>query len=275
MTDKSAEIMARLDSVESLLPDLSRRLLELQQGELGIERKSNDFDLVTQADSLSEAELVRHISDHFPNDQILAEEGGGSFPVGEAVQFLWILDPIDGTTNYANRLPIWAISIGLMFGGERVGGLVAAPGLSLSYRGVLGQGSTCNGRSITANQHASIGEGIIATGFPYDRAKRAAPICRALENMLHQAGGVRRLGAASLDFCFLADGRFAGYYEIGLKPWDYAAGSLIAEEAGAMLTDLKGDRLDIFKSAGVVGTNGRFHEELLRAAAPMMEAAAI
>lgn len=272
--NQTEPVHERLDQIESILPSLGQELLDLQSGDLGIVAKSNSFDLVTKADTASETRLVAFISEQFGNDAILAEEGSPASLAEEAgKRYLWILDPIDGTTNYANGLPVWAISIGLMRHGEVVGGIVAAPGMSLSYRAVQGEGATCNGKSISVNRKASMGDGIIATGFPYDRAKRAEPICRALENMLRRAGGIRRLGAAALDFCLLADGRYTGYYEIGLKPWDFAAGSLIAREAGATLTDLQGEPLDIFKSAGTVTTNGLIHEELLQAAQPMIEAA--
>ena len=272
-TNQNDAIQGRLDQIESILPALGKELLEWQSGDLGVLTKSNTFDLLTKADKASEARLVEFISQHFKDDVILAEEGSSASNAEEAGdRFLWILDPIDGTTNYANGLPVWAISIGLMQDSEVVGGIVFAPGMGLCYRAVKGGGATCNGEPIAVNKKASMGEGIIATGFPYDRAKRAEPICRALENMLREAGGIRRLGAAALDFCLLADGRYTGYYEIGLKPWDFAAGSLIAEEAGAAVTDLHGETLDIFNSAGVVATNGRIHDELLQAAQPMVEA---
>lgn len=269
-------VQERLHQIESILPSLGRELLELQSGDLGVVTKSNSFDLVTKADTASETRLVAFITEHFGKDAILAEEGSPASHAAEAGdRFLWILDPIDGTTNFANGLPVWAISIGLMREGEMLGGIVAAPGMGLSYRAVKGGGATCNGEPIAVNKKARLGDGIIATGFPYDRAKRAEPICRALQNMLLRAGGIRRLGAAALDFCFLADGRYTGYYEIGLKPWDFAAGSLIAQEAGAIVTDLHGDPLDLFKSSGTVSSNGLIHEELLHAAQPMVEAAAL
>lgn len=265
---------SRLDRIQTILPELGETLLQLQSGDLGVETKSNSFDLLTKADTASEARLSLFIVENFSEDSILAEEGSPESGAAAAKDgYLWILDPIDGTTNFANRLPVWAISIGLMRHKELVGGIVYAPGMDLCYRAEKDTGASCNGQPISVNAKASMGEGIIATGFPYERAKRAEPICRALENMLRQAGGIRRLGAASLDFCFLADGRFAGYYEMGLKPWDYAAGSLVAREAGAKVTDLEGGVLDIFKSPGVVATNGHIHDELLLAARPMIEAA--
>ncbi|WP_269526894.1 inositol monophosphatase family protein [Coraliomargarita parva] len=268
-----AAVRARLDAIETILPDLEKELIGLQQGGLSITTKSNDFDLVTQADVLSEERLARFISSQFPEDSILAEEGTELPAAASSVSFQWILDPIDGTVNYANGMPIWAISIGLRHEGAIVGAIVCGPGLGLRYRAVLGEGATRNGQPIQTNGKTQIGRGLVVTGFPYDRAKRAEPLSRALANMLHKAGGVRRLGAAALDFCFLADGRFVGYYEMGLKAWDFCAGVLIAEEAGACLTDFHGQPLDIFNSKGVVGAaTPEAHAELLSASAPMLEA---
>jgi len=270
------QVTARLDRIESMLPDLESYLVELQQGELEIDSKLNDFDLVTQADLASEKRLVEFIREHFPSDGIVAEEG--SQDADEATRsdgFRWVLDPIDGTVNYANRLPMWAISIGLLHEGVQVGAIVSAPSLHLRYRAAKGQGATCNGRGISVNQKSPLAKGIVVTGFPYDRAKRAEPLCDALGNMLRTAGGVRRLGAAALDFCLVADGRFTGYYEMALKPWDCAGGTLIVREAGGRVTDLAGGDFDIFESQAVVATNGLVHEELIEAAAPLLRAIAI
>ncbi|MGC6425036.1 MAG: inositol monophosphatase family protein [Lentimonas sp.] len=271
----TAAVQLRLDSIEGMLPELEQRLLDLQQGDLGVLKKSNAFDLVTKADVESEAQLVGHIREHFSEDRIVAEEGGADADHQDAGQFVWVLDPIDGTTNFANGLPFWGISIALMLAGELVGAIVSAPGLGLRYRATRGEGAKRNGVAISVNNNASMGDGIIATGFPYDRANRAEPICRAMENILRTAGGVRRLGAASLDFCFLADGRYTGYYEMGLKPWDYAAGVLVAEETGAKVTDFENQPLDIFKSKGAVVSNGKVHDELLKQVQPMLDAIAV
>ena len=269
-------VNARLDAIATILPDLEQQLLALQAGELQIDSKLNSFDLVTQADVASEERLVGFIREQFPEDGIVAEEGSQSADEADRDRgFRWVLDPIDGTINYANRLPIWAISIGLLHGAEQVGAIVCGPGLGLRYRAVAGQGATCNGEPISVNAKATLGEGVVVTGFPYDRAKRAEPLCDALGNMLRTAGGVRRFGAAALDFCFVADGRFTGYYALGLKPWDFAGGSLIAREAGGVVTDMSGESLDIFTSEGVIAANPQVHAELLKEAAPMLGAIAI
>lgn len=269
-----AGVKARLDAVEGMLPELEQFLMDLQAGDFGIETKTNAFDLVTEGDVASQARLVEFIEGQFPGDQIIGEEGGEQEMVPRK-GFCWVLDPIDGTTNFANRIPMWAISIGILHDGEPVGGIVSGPALGLRYRGELNGGARCNGRPIRVNEKAPLRSGLIVTGFPYDRARRAEPISRALANMLREAGGVRRLGAASLDFCFVADGRFAGYYEMSLKPWDAAAGVVIAREAGATLSNMSGGALDIFKDEGTIVTNGKIHDELLAQAAPMLEALAL
>jgi len=270
----TSEIKARFDALEGILGALEGELLELQQRPLGIDTKSSEVDFVTEADLLSEKRLLAFIRERFPDDSILSEEcGEQAADAPDAASVQWILDPIDGTTNYANRLPIWGISAGLRSGETMVGGFVSAPGMGLRYRAVRGAGATCNGAPIRVNAKTSLAEGIVATGFPYDRAKRAGPLARAVEAILPEVGGLRRLGAATLDFCFLAEGRLTGYYEMGLKPWDYAAGSLIAEEAGARLSDFSGAPLDIFRSSGVVASNETLQAELLRIIGPAMHEA--
>jgi myo-inositol-1(or 4)-monophosphatase len=273
-SEQEEAINKRLDVIESMLPEVERFLLELQSGDFGIKVKSNTFDLVTEGDVACEAQLTKLITENFPEDDIMGEESGGNRPESTDA-FCWILDPIDGTTNYANRIPMWAISIGLTFAGEPVGGVVSAPALNLRYRAALGCGATCNGDIIGVNTKAPLGNGVVVTGFPYDRARRAEPLSQALANILREAGGVRRMGAASLDFCFVADGRFVGYYEILLKPWDAAGGWVIAHEAGAKLTNMDGSELNIFESKGTVVTNGLVHEELLAQIGPMKDALAM
>jgi len=273
----SSDIQSRLDAIESLLDELGGELLDLQSQPLDIATKSTEVDLVTKADLHSEARLDGFIRNTFPDDLILSEEADeADAPDPREDDFLWVIDPIDGTTNYANRLPLWSISIGLHRGGQTVGGIVAAPGLDLRYRAILGEGATCNGEFVHVNEKARLSEGLVVTGFPYDRAKRARHLAAAIEDLLSESVGVRRLGSAALDFCFVADGRMTGYYEMGLKPWDACAGALIATEAGARITDFTGGDHDIFASKGVVASNRRVHDELITiVSSPMSEAVAI
>lgn len=271
---QQAAAKQRLDAMEGMLPELEQFLMDLQAGDFGIETKSNAFDLVTEGDVASQARLTAFIERAFPDDQIIGEEGGEKDSIPRE-GFCWVLDPIDGTTNFANRIPLWAVSIGLLYDCKPVGGIVSGPALGLRYRGEQNGGARCNGKAIRVNGKAPLRAGVVVTGFPYDRARRAEPLSRALANMLREAGGVRRLGAAALDFCFVADGRFAGYYEMSLKPWDAAAGFVIAREAGATLSNMSGEPLDVFEDKGTVVTNGKIHEELLEQIGPMREALAL
>jgi myo-inositol-1(or 4)-monophosphatase len=275
-SEKKASVIDRLDTICELLPKLGAQLIELQKGDLGIDSKSTDVDLVTKADYASEQALLNFLRERFPEDGIITEEGSSSaLEEGRAEGFRWVLDPIDGTVNYANGLPMWVISIGLLYGEQRVGGIVEAPLLRERFRAVLGQGATLNGKPISVNSKAQLREGIVGTGFPYDRAQRAEPLSRALANMLRETGGVRRIGAAALDLCYVAAGRLVGYYEMSLKPWDSAAGSLIVEEAGGRISDMSGGPLNIFTSKGLAASNGLVHDALVSAAAPMLEAISI
>jgi Archaeal fructose-1,6-bisphosphatase and related enzymes of inositol monophosphatase family len=274
--DLKAAVEARLDSITGILPELGQMLIELQSEDLEIDSKTNEVDLVTKADFASEQRMLAYLREQFPEDGIVTEEGSSSdAEAARSEGFRWILDPIDGTVNYANRMPGWVISIGLLYEGQRVGAIVEAPCLRERFRAVLGEGATLNGARIFVNNKTRLNQGIVGTGFPYDRAKRAEPISRALANMLRESGGVRRLGAAALDMCYVAAGRFVGYYEMSLKPWDCAAGSLIIEEAGGQISDLAGGPHDIFLSKGMAASNGLVHSDLVDAIVPMLEAIAL
>ena len=268
----SSALDERLNHIESLLPKLESELLTLQDKGYRTQTKSNAFDLVTDADLHSEKVLIGAIQESFPEDAILSEESRESGQITDGIT--WVIDPIDGTVNYANGLHHWGISVGICYKQKPVAGIVSAPALNLKYRAILGNGATKNGRPISLSDKKALKQGVVCTGFPYDRAHRAEPLSRALANMLRVAGGVRRLGAASLDFCLVADSTLIGYYEMQLKPWDMAAGLIIAEEAGAEITDFNGEPIDLFTSHGVVVANPKVHKELLPLTAPMLDAIA-
>lgn len=272
-TDLKA-IENRLALIERLLPDLEKEIIALQIEKSSHQTKSNHFDLVTEADLHSEKTLTEAIAKHFPQDAILSEEGTDR-KHGHGNDFTWVIDPIDGTVNYANQLHHWGISVGIVSENKVVGGLVSAPALNVRYRAVTGEGATRNGMPISVSTKEQLSQGVVVTGFPYDRAQRAEPLSRALANFLKVAGGVRRFGAASIDFCLVADGTLIGYYEMQLKPWDMAAGLLIAEEAGAQISDFNGKAVDLFTSHGVVVANPKIHVKMLPLTAPMLEAIAI
>lgn len=271
----STLVEPRLASVGEILPALGSELCAWQRTDLQIRSKGNELDLVTRADLHSEKTLVGFLREKWPGDGIVAEEGSRTKNSREGEDgFAWVIDPIDGTVNYANGLAQWAVSIGLCRGDQVVGGLVAAPALGLLYRAVRGGGAFCNGNPIRVNGKDRLRSGLVATGFPYHRERAAGALSEAVKALLDQAGDVRRFGSAALDLCQVAAGQFIGYCEISLNAWDVAAGSLILEEAGGMVSDLEGAPYQLFSSPGIVASNGLVHAELIALAGPFRRAAA-
>lgn len=221
-------------------------------------------DLVTEADQESERVILHWLSQHFPQHQILAEESGFS---KQHSDFIWAVDPIDGTTNYAHQYPMAAVSIGLIYRNEPILGVVYNPFTQELYQAAKGFGATLNQQPIHVSHVQSLNKGLLATGFPYDRAEitdnNYAEFCH-LTNITH---GVRREGAASLDLAYVACGRLDGYWEKGIKPWDIAAGTALVTEAGGRVSAYNLDPLD-FESGRILATNGHLHsaisQELLR-----------
>lgn len=225
-------------------------------------------ELVTEADRAAEAELVRRIQASFPDHGILAEEGVAT-PTGEASNdsdFLWILDPLDGTTNFVHGFPFYCVSMGLAWRGEPVVGVVHAPALGdggTTFAAHRGGGATQDGRTLKVSRTESVADALLVTGFSYvrnepgrddntGRLRRALLACRDL----------RRFGSAELDLCMTATGQNDGYWELYLAPYDVAAGAVIVAEAGGTVTDLDGAG-DWLCGGQVLATNGLLHAELL------------
>jgi myo-inositol-1(or 4)-monophosphatase len=222
-------------------------------------RHKGEVDLVTEADEGSERLIVEALRSRFPRDRILAEEGGGAERGDEAL--LWIVDPLDGTTNFAHGYPVFAVSIALEVDGEVVLGVVFAPALNELFVAEQGQGAFLNERPIHVSTTAELGQSLVCTGFPYDRSAAAAAL-PSFNRMVLKAQGVRRDGAAAVDLCYVAMGRFDGFWERELQPWDVAAGALVLTEAGGKLTDYRGEPFDI-RAHEVAASNGVIHAEFL------------
>ena len=220
-------------------------------------------DLLTEADLASQEVVIRTISRAFPGDQILAEENNVKVPTGGR---LWIIDPVDGTTNYAHGFPAAAVSIGFSEKGVIRAGGVFDPFRKELFAARLGGGAFLNGRRLAVSKTAALAQSLLVTGFPYDRYKRAAFYCGFFSEFMRLSHDVRRMGSASLDMCWLAAGRTDGYWEFGLKPWDVAAGKLIVEEAGGKVTDFSGAPWKAVESMGsqTLAANGRVHPEMLK-----------
>lgn len=227
-----------------------------------IRSKSSASDLVTEADESSENAIKETILNVFPGDNILAEESGG--PRTALPDRLWVIDPLDGTTNYTHQYPFVAISIALLWKGEPVVGIIYNPIIDELFTAKLGGGATMNGQVIHVSKVNEISRSLLATGFSYDRRSNPENNYVQFAHLTHLCQGVRRAGAASLDLAYVAAGRLDGYWERGLQPWDVAAGVLLVKEAGGTLSGYKEQPLDLF-SGRIVATNGLIHNDLCKA----------
>jgi len=225
--------------------------------------KTNPRDLVTEWDVRSEELIRKTLETRTPGVPILGEEGGltGGRELANG-SGRWIVDPIDGTVNFAHGLPIWSIVIAFEDAGETTVGVIAAPKLGWWFEASLGGGARMADEPLHVSTVSQLDQSLLTTGFPYDRATHPVNNFAEWEHLQRRAGACRRLGCASLDLCLVARGWLEGYWERRLKPWDIAAGALIVREAGGTVTDTTGGRFD--PHAGeVVATNGAIHDQLV------------
>jgi len=225
-----------------------------------LEKKSTNIDLVTKADIKSEKYIINQITKEYPNHSILAEESGN---ISNDNEYLWVIDPLDGTTNFTHNLPIFAVSIGLVK--KNIGTICAVvynPAADKCFYAEHKKGSFLNNKAIKCTSSNTLSDSLLATGFTYLHDKRYDLSFEIFKEFYDGTRGIRRLGAASLDLCFVAMGRFDGYYEYELKAWDICAGSLIAIEAGAKVTDWDNSKLPSDGSR-ILATNGLIHYEMV------------
>jgi len=224
------------------------------------ERKGR-IDLVTEYDKRSEARLLARIAERFPGHGVLAEESG-THAAAAGARVRWVVDPLDGTTNFAHNYPFFAVSVGVEVDGVVVAGAVHDPVRDETFAAALGGGATRNGEPIRVSSCPRIEDALLVTGFPYDvreHPERHVPLFQA---MLVRAQGIRRDGSAALNLCYLAMGRFDGFWEGSLSPWDVAAGSLVVREAGGTITDYTGGPFRI-DARQVCAAGPALHAELL------------
>lgn len=234
---------------------------ELQRffnGEFAISSKDGRNDLVTEADHAAERAIFGVIQQTYPDHFILSEETG---EVKTTSEFKWIIDPIDGTINFAHGIPICCVSIGLEKKGEMIMGAVLAPLLNEVYVAEKGQGATLNGKKISVSSKDDLLRSCLVTGFPYTYLDSPNGPLQVFEKLIRQGVPVRRLGSAAIDLCWVAAGRFDGFYEHKLQAWDSAAGYLMVQEAGGRVTDFNGDPYSPYQPR-ILATNGHIHDAL-------------
>ena len=217
-------------------------------------------DLVTQYDRKSQRHIVRALKKHYPDFGILGEEAV-SHRITEPVK--WIVDPLDGTTNFAHGLPIWTISIALEVEQEIVLGVVYDPTRREVFHALAGRGAYLNRKKISVSRIRDLDRALLITGFPYDIRTSVDNNLDRFADFAVRSQAVRRLGSAAMDLCYTACGRFDGYWEKKLSPWDQAAGSLILREAGGVITDFRGRPFDVYGDE-VLATNGLIHRQMMR-----------
>ena len=218
-----------------------------------------DLNLVTQIDTLSEQTIVSEIRKHFRNHQILAEEG---HHYESASPYRWIIDPLDGTTNYAHRFPYFCVSIGVELEGSILLGVIYDPVRKELFVAEKGKGATLNSKSIRVSPIKNLNESLLVTGFAYNVRTAVNNNLNHFSHFVKKAQAVRRMGSAALDLCYVASGRFDGFWELNLKPWDTAAGSLILTEAGGTTSDFSGKPFSIDRPE-TLATNGKIHAEMV------------
>ena len=228
-----------------------------------------EINLVTEADKTSEEMITSKINHLFPYHDILGEEFTDT---NRGSDFRWIIDPLDGTINYAHGYPVFCVSIALQRRDKIILGVIYDPVLDEMFVAEEGKGALSNGRQIHVSSTVRLAESLLATGFPYDIRQNSYNALNYFNTMIRKARGIRRAGSAALDLTYVAAGRFDGFWELKLNPWDTAAGWLMVEEAGGMVTDL-GGRDYYLQSPVILASNGKIHEEMvdiLNSASPIL-----
>lgn len=230
------------------------------QGSFTVDNKEGINNLVTEVDKHSEKRIIEIIRKHYPTHSIISEE------VGEMIQdspYQWIIDPIDGTVNFAHGIPLCCVSIGLKHNEDLILGTVYNPMMNELFFAEKGKGAFLNEKPISVSTKSDFRKACLVTGFPYKWPDSKEHPIRVFERFIMEGLPVRRLGSAAIDLCWVACGRFDGFWEYNLSSWDVAAGYLIVQEAGGRITNFEGDPYSVFDKE-TLATNGHIHEEMLR-----------
>jgi myo-inositol-1(or 4)-monophosphatase len=243
--------------MQAIAREAGALLMEYFRQHVKIEYKGA-VDLVTIADRKSEALILERIRSQFPTHDVMGEEGTR---IETGSEYKWYVDPLDGTTNFAHGYPVFCVSLGVERKGQRVAGVIYDPTRDEMFSAELGGGAQLNGEAVHVSTTPTLGECLIATGFPSQK-RHKNPNIYFYHQLTLRTHGVRRAGSAALDLCNVASGRFDGFWEFNLNPWDTAAGVLIVQEAGGTVTDLSGGNFQI-ASRETLATNGLVHDALM------------
>lgn len=240
--------------------DAGQILLDWYGRKINVSKKG-DINLVTEADLASEKYIIERIRSYYPKHAILAEESGEAVVLDGSSAWKWIIDPLDGTTNFAHGYPCFCVTLALEHEGKIVVGVTYDPTRDEMFSAERGSGASLNGRRMRVSDTEKLSEGLLVTGFPYD-FKQKASFARHLTEFLLRARGVRRDGSAAIDMAYVACGRFDGFWEEGLNPWDVAAGVLLIEEAGGRVTYYDETAFSIYHPP-ICASNGLIHGEMI------------
>ncbi|MBI5959795.1 MAG: inositol monophosphatase [Chloroflexi bacterium] len=265
MSDYPFDLQAALSTAERIARQAGAVLREYYERPRQSNYKRTVIDLVTEADTASEKVVVEALRTAFPDHHIHGEEGGGYGPAPETTPYHWWVDPLDGTTNFAHRFPVFSVSIALSDAElNPILGVVFDPTRDETFKGIRGQGATLNGRPLRVSEVRDLSEAMVVTGFAYDRWTAEDNNTERFAHFVRRTQGARRVGSAALDLSYVAAGRCDMYWEAGPKPWDVQAGLLFVLEAGGSVTDFEGKvSPDAQSGTRIIASNGYIHEQAL------------
>jgi len=252
-----------MDELKRVLTEATKEagkiILQYFNGAFKIDHKEGINNLVTEVDKLAETRIIEVIQASYPSHTIISEEVGEMI---QASEYQWIIDPIDGTVNFAHGIPICCVSIGLIHNGNVLMGAVYNPMMDEFFFAEKGKGATLNGQPIKVSVKRDFKTAFLVTGFPYNWPDGAEHPIKVFEKLILEGLPIRRLGSAAIDLCWVACGRFDGFWEYNLNAWDVAAGYLIVQEAGGTITDFEGEEYNVFDKQ-TLATNGLIHKQML------------
>lgn len=254
-TDQLKDLLVQ---VENLSKNVGAYILDRRKSSFIIDEKSFN-NLVTEVDKQAEEQFVAGLKSFFPDAGFIAEEGTGEKKEGG---YNWIIDPIDGTTNFVHNVPFYCTSVALEYKGDMLLGVIYNPSNAELFSAAKGQGAFMNHQPISVSNTVELNESLIATGFPYDDFNREENYFDVLKLFTHKTRGIRRLGSAALDLAYVACGRFESFYEYGLNPWDVAAGVVLVKEAGGICTDFSNGE-DVVFTEEIVASNPKVHSRMV------------